>query len=77
MLSKSIVSVQIVWSVHGRVLFEFTFRTAVGSVAALIIGARLTVAGAGTSAADRAESIAFLKREGEQDEMKRGEEDSR
>lgn len=66
MLSRSSVPVQ--------VNFGITFRIAAGSDTALIIGARLTVAGAGTSAADRAESITFLE---QRNEMKRGGGDSR
>jgi hypothetical protein len=71
------MAVQVVWGVGGRVVLEFTFRIAARSVTALIIGARLTVAGAGTSATNRAESVAFLKRQNQRDEMNRDGQDWR
>jgi hypothetical protein len=52
-------SAQSVWGVQKSVFF--TIRTGVGKVVVPIVGARLTVAGAGTSATDRAESVAFLR----------------
>ena len=70
MLTGSAGPVVAVWD--RRVLIDVTFRIAMGRVVILVVNARLAVAGAGTGATDRTESITLLERGSRRDEMRRG-----
>ena len=63
-----------VWRMDRRVPIGVTFRVAAGRGVALVVNARLAVAGAGTGATDRAEPITFLEWRRRGDEMRRGQE---
>ena len=68
MLTRSTGPFVAIWGLCRRVLI---FRIAMSKGAILVVNAWVTVAGAGTGATDRTESITFLEWRNRRDEMRR------